>query len=828
MRKRLTALLMSIAMLIGMIVPISGAYAAQGIAHEEEVSLMAALGVIAGYPDNYKADAAVTGADFVTYAGRASGSAVLDAAQTAANYGLGDGSGQITVEQAVKVLFDLIGYSPIVSARNTDAYGYALSNSVLSGVSHTDRTAGLTTEGAAVMIYNALELPAVEFDNLSYVFSEETVMENRLHVYKERGIVTANQETSLSGYDNAGIGRVRIENTTYSAGNTTAANFLGYSVDFYYEDDRNSGEKVIRWIEPQKAASDTLIIYGCDIESVDDRSVTYVNSNGSSRTVRIDQNADIIYNGVRTDSVSAEAMSSLTSETTLIDNGRTGSYNVVIIKDFKYYKVDAYSSDTGLVNDYSTNESLDLDETEYTSMRITKDGAPVSVSSIMVGQVLAAAKSEDGSVLYVEICTGSATGEITSYSSDTVVIGGTEYYVSPAYAGDQLRLGRNGTFYFDRLGKIVRSDVTRGQTSRYGYLMNYYSESDGYRDFKAKILTAEGGVQLFDVKNNISFNGSKKGADDAGYSLWNGQDYHRLITYTVNSENMIASINTTDERYIGVDEENIDAFTINYTGAGRYRKNNMCFNSKYLIDGTTPIFLIPYNGEEDEYSVQNSSYLTNNWTYDISVYDIDTYMYASAVVVHENLIEPENLRSKRSFIVTDVVQAVDEEGDEGVMLEGYQQGSKVSYMLDNPDMLDNRGHIRAADLREGDVLQLGLNTKNKINAVQLLYRASSDSLSIASGTADTNEYWEGGSATFPDLWVSKGVVTDRSTDVILVDSDGDDTKVTKKPHKLGNVTTYLFANGALSVSSKNDIAVGDNVYVHEYQGNVQEVIIVRQ
>ena len=68
MKKKLTALLMSIAVLIGTFVPISGVSAAQGITHEREVSLMAALGIVTGYPDSYNAADAVTGADFVTYA----------------------------------------------------------------------------------------------------------------------------------------------------------------------------------------------------------------------------------------------------------------------------------------------------------------------------------------------------------------------------------------------------------------------------------------------------------------------------------------------------------------------------------------------------------------------------------------------------------------------------------------------------------------------------------------------------------------------------------------------------------------------------------------
>lgn len=506
MKKKLTALLMSIAVLIGTFVPISGVSATQGITHEREVSLMAALGIVTGYPDS--------------------------------------------------------------------------------------------------------------------------------------------------------SGRVRIDDYVYSAGDTAAQDLLGYSVEFYYQD--NDGDAVIKWIEPNSANSETMVIYGADIDSVSGRKVSFYNSEDKLKTVTIASNADIIYNGVRDDSVSLEAMQSLNSETVLIDNGRSGSYNVVIITDYEYYLVDGYSSDTGIVNDYSAEKSLSLNEDDYDAMRIYMNGSLVSASSIMQGQVLAAAVSKDGNVLKAEILTGSVTGSITSMTDSSVTIAGTEYYISPSYAGVQLKIGRTGTFWFDRLGKVVRADVERSQTSKYGYLMRYYSETDGVTSFVARILTSAGSVEEFKVKDTISFNGSKTASGDAYNKMYNGKDCRQLITYSLGSNNEVVSINTADERYIGVDEENVDAFTLNYTGTGRYRRNNMCFNSKYLVDSTTPIFLIPYNGEENEYSVQNTSYLTNNYTYDISVYDIDSYMYASAIVLRENVIEPENLRTKRSFIVTSVYEAVDE------------------------------------------------------------------------------------------------------------------------------------------------------------------------
>lgn len=122
-------------------------------------------------------------------------------------------------------------------------------------------------------------------------------------------------------------------------------------------------------------------------------------------------------------------------------------------------------------------------------------------------------------------------------------------------------------------------------------------------------------------------------------------------------------------------------------------------------------------------------------------------MYASAIVLKENLIEPENMRNKRPLIVTEILNGVNDDGDQAIIVEGYQQGSKVSLALANENMNDNRGNIQVRNLKAGDVIQYGTNAKGEINVVQLLYRAQTNELSIAGGTDTPNTYWEGGTAS---------------------------------------------------------------------------------
>ncbi len=99
-------------------------------------------------------------------------------------------------------------------------------------------------------------------------------------------------------------------------------------------------------------------------------------------------------------------------------------------------------------------------------------------------------------------------------------------------------------------------------------------------------------------------------------------------------------------------------------------------------------------------------------------------MYASCIVLKENFSEPENMRSKRSLIITDIYSGINDDDDEIIGLEGYQQGRKVTYQVKNKEMKDNRGKYYVRDLKAGDVVQVSVDVKGDVRAVQLLFKAN--------------------------------------------------------------------------------------------------------
>lgn len=809
MRKRIISILTVLSVMMTVFIPVSSVHAELGIENELQVSLLAALNIVPGYPSSYKADAKVSAEDFVRYAYRLTGADLSDVASEVKAYGLNADGAETDGLSAIKIVVDLMGYNKLLDIYKNDYY--ALANKIgfikNTGITKDDGTS-ITYNQMVMLFWNTLNLKALEFVGVgSYKYSDKTIMEEYLKIYEGSGVVNANDAVAIDGGGKTRLGEVRIGSENYLVGNTITEHLIGSSVKFYYYD---NGDKILRWIETNNSRNRAISVYGEDITAVSDTSVVYYENN-KSRTLKLDADYIIIYNGkaVTDGVIGIEAVKSLNSRNYFIDNNGSGKYNVVIVNDYEYYLVDAISQNTYTVNDYSAKTSVELGKADR--LTVYENGVKTIADAIKQGSVIAVAKSDDLSVISVEILNGSVTGEITAVDSEEITISGTKYGISSAYAGDAPIIGRNGTFYFDNYGRIVRCVGLKEALSQYGYLIDVYHNYIFGDNCQVEILTAAGERKILPVKQSLNVNIEKD----------------QLITYRVNSENVITKIDTANKAYIGNDTST-DEFSMHFKGAGKYRKNNMCFNSKYLLDSATPIFVVPTSGDKDDYTMMDVASLVNNTTYDISVYDIDDYMYASCIVLKENFAEPENLRSKRSLIITNVFSGIDDEDDKIIGLEGYQQGGKVSYTVKNTEMKDNRGRYYVRDLREGDVVQIGVDVKGNVSAVQLLFKADEQKLMIAEGTEDSNKYWEGGTRVMPDLSVSFGTVTGRNAGVLLVDADGNDLTVSKEPHKFATATSvYIYENGKLYTSNKNDIFYGDKVYVQEYQGNLHEVMVVR-
>ncbi len=832
MSKRLLSIALTLSMLLTIGVFTTATQAAIGIEHEEQVSKLNAFGILSGYPDSgYQADAQVAAKDFTIAAYKLAGKDGDMTEILAEQFGFKAEDKSITVQQAAAVLLTALDFKYEAESYGSYPDGYyqaALNHKLLKGI-RLARDANLTNDAMAVMLYNALDvkLPEVTYSEEGVGLSRggKTVLEN-LEIYRGSGIVTGTQYAAVNGCSLANAETIIIDNTkSYSLGKTYADELFGYSVEFYYND-----EEELLWIDARNNMT-VVRIAEVDIISLDASGISYYNEKDRRKSYSFDA-PTFVYNGKSVQNPDLTSFIPESGYVLAIDNDGDGRAEIVSCEAYEYYLVNGKNTANQTISDFETGGQLSLNPDEYDSIKIIKDGVVVTFADINENDVVAVMKSDaDGGVLRAEVSTyAPVTGSIMSLSASNVKIADTFYKVSTAYRGAELAIDKTGTFYLDNNGNIVRFAAGKNVTSKYAYLIA--AAVDGYENCSVQLLTAGGTVETRKVQSKVRHNDQSVSAVKLFERLWgNGKAERQLIIYSLNSKGEVNRIDTANKNnlFSGSDEA-ADEFSLYYQGRGRYRKNNLCFNSKYLIDADTPIFVVPSSRKSEDYGVIYAQGLTNGTSYYISVYDIDEYMTAGAIVLDELESEPEQLKSKRSILVDEVLTGLNEDNEKIVILEGYQQGSKVTLKTkEQLTLKDAEGRYYSlgdidgyTPIAQGDVIQASLDTEGNLLAFRTLYKADETRKNLVIASNDTpNEYEEGGNVNeFSDLFVLSGEVISRSANVLVVKSD------TKRAHKITNgVSVYIVSKRQIEKGTTSDIGAHDKVYLHTYQGNLQEVII---
>ncbi len=296
---KITAMLLALCMIFTMfaattVTSVSAASAAvdfsdiEGKSYERSVSILTALGLIAGYEDGtFGGDKTVTRAEMAGFIVRELGlSAVADSSVGATKYsdvpanhwasgyinvattrgiivGMGDGTfcpdREVTFQEAVKMMVCALGYEVVANRNGGWPAGYLIQGAaigVTDGITGIAGTDACTRGVVAELMYNSLEINLME--EVSYSGSavqveetEKTFLYDNLsavRLYDAEITATATQganktakgEAKVSGYYNryAENGKT-LTNVTMKTGNTNPDEFFGNNVEIYYRE--NSG-----------------------------------------------------------------------------------------------------------------------------------------------------------------------------------------------------------------------------------------------------------------------------------------------------------------------------------------------------------------------------------------------------------------------------------------------------------------------------------------------------------------------------------------------------------------------------------------------------------
>ncbi len=561
----------------------------------------------------------------------------------------------ITVEEAIKSIVTLLGYTLMADANGGYPVGYLIVGDeigLLRGLA-LKRGDNITRSQLAKLIYNSLDVDIYKTNKYS---SEGTLKlntvdgDNLLWVYhnirKTTGIITANQYTGLNAYKAQTSAKyVAVDGELYNTGATYASDYLGYKTEIYYYKSKSEDEKVIKYIKPAKNI-DVLVLEADEIDRFSDNTYSYYDNRGRIKTAKLSRVSDKIFNNKYTTSVDEETLIPLNGTVTLVDNDGDGLFDVAKIMSYKIYLTKSVDSVSGRIDDKYIQPVLNIDDKKIDVFR-DGDSDRISITDISVNDILyvyadkekpltdsdgnrilvndrpATVVDDENSTLYTIVIQSKTkiNGMVTSVNRDenTVVIDDVQYDISIEYleavlAGDskagEIKVGDTGEYIIDSSNRIVSAPISGMPEGKYGYLLECYAYKGVSGDIALKFLgkNEEDEDDIFVsyyLADKVKFNGRLTSKQDVLsnpelYDNINKKIIKQLIFYCLDGENRIKELNTAVMK--PEDKSTADCQSI-FTLDKRYLDNESYyasykFSSKYTIKTNTQIFVIPGLSED--------------------------------------------------------------------------------------------------------------------------------------------------------------------------------------------------------------------------------------
>ena len=865
---------MAFSMALSMFMPKTFAYKVNsdvvGTVYEEAATTLGALGVMIGDDTGlFRPEDAVTRAEFSKIAVHILG--LEDTAKTSQGISkfpdvptdhwangyinvatsqkiiVGDDTGyfrpddKISYREAVTILVRALGYEYVANTNGGYPTGYLV---VGADTGITKKTASLGTDlckrgTTAQMTYNSLTINLMEptgytqGENVTYQVTDKTLLENKLGIVKNTGIVTGNSVTKLTGTSSLNKNQVEIDSKEiFYVGSSNADRYLGYNVTYYVKEEDN-GDKTVILAQKDTAKNDELIINVDELSQEikeDSTSIFYRPDEDSKETeLELETEKKVIYN----DKYSQKLKNPTTGTVKVLDTDRNGKYDVVFIDEYVNYIVDDTSTASKKIYDKNGKTALDLNTDTNKKLAVTienKDGEAVKFEDIKEWDVISVFKNEDYLRLVV---TGEyVEGTIDEKATDShkVVIEGKEYHVASDLDFDLLTLDLEGVFYLDMNGDIAAFNAEYKKGSNYGYLINAGLDGSLESTLSIKFFNENGESETLKAAEKIKID------DKTGYDAINAYNElsengkgvkTQIFTYEVNSKGEITLIDRADDKTSSFPESfEKTQFALNFKGEDLvFKKSTNKFNkvtngstvSSIGVNKDTIIFNIAADEKDTEKMEMITLDMLNDGSeYDIEVYDMTEDMTAKVIRV-TNAVSIGKLNTPIA-IVEKVTATKNSDGDKVDKLYVVTEGEKVEITTVDSTTLEKAPGVK---VQAGDIIQFAKNAKGELESFTLLFDTNSKT------TEFTKEYGNDG-----EMSVVYGKVTKKFADSVNVSVNGKSSinYLTKDAvvYKVNTAktTNKITVTDAGEISKWEDNANEVRVFLRIYEDTVKEIVIV--
>ncbi|MDY3928516.1 MAG: metallophosphoesterase [Clostridia bacterium] len=732
----------------------------------------------------------------------------------------------ITLENAIKLVLDRLGYTQYIELSNSD-YAYVAKDIGLYKKLDTDKPV-FTKSDAAQLIANALEAYIIDIEDITdeYVNYRQvyTTWLDKVHkVYKIRGIIK-DRPFYRSGSSNTSVEfETEYGETLNLQYSENIYPLLGYETDAYIQEPNDGGKMLCGTKTKNNNVLEIKKSWYGDVESVDKYiNFSYTTDDGNKKRIKIAKDAEFVYNEAQSETVKQKALNmehnafkpSHIGKIKLVDCNNDNVYDFVFIDNYKDMLVSSIDTSSRKITNalkyqegvsvkkskYNEIPSIHLDNTD-TSYRVTfstpeEDNA--AFSSITKNSVISVALSstddeppESARIRRVYVSNLSACGTVTSIfeydDDDYFVIDGKTYRASKSYYNTY-----NG-------GESVNfPDINVGDC-----LSLYLDFDERFAYLEKKINERQFGILLkiscdeFDDYCNLRIFNSL--GETVNYKL-NSKKYKKFSLDGITLPTL-AEYKTNGNYIYDID------FNMDFKEYGSFACLTNCNRlGNYFFGDNTVMFL--YDGKKNDENSTNpdyyyqvpSDYLKNNHIYDADIFKVEKNYQPQIIILYDN--QESLYNDDKIMAVSEISMVLNKDDDIVYSIAGYSNGKKISAEL-------------SSDLKNipkrGDIIQYAVNAKQKIKLITVLSDYNTEDFEKNTFLDDTSY-----SKCNVVISVNDGIITaNKSGKYINYYTDN-------------NTVVYNIDNSDrknITIGSVNDITDEDKIFIIMKEGIANEIFV---
>lgn len=651
--------------------------------------------------------------------------------------------GEVSYIEAVKIIFDMLGYESVAKSNGGYPVGYKkllARENIDIGREYNEP---LTNDDFARLLYACfdVEIPTIKLVNGTYEITydeNKTLLSEKLGLNIAKGRVTDNGISSLLEKSTLGEGLVAIDGEVMqvSEGAEYICSMLGYRVACYYTNSKHDNAPSVVYAEKIKEEENITFDIE-DFEEITKNSISYLTAT-RTKNVKLAQGYKMIVNSMAEDSFSEDCFDYDYGTVTLTKN-QSGVFDLVIVEGYNScYVMNVDKNENIIYNKLADDVGrnvIDLDDYEYVTI-VNYEGTERTVSDIGVGNILDI--SENDGIIKI-VLTENKREEITITGIDNeereITDDENTYELSKSfvngYASVTLLTGKTYTVYFNAAGQIVWAE-RGGNTGDWlgAYIVKVY-ENEETEAYCMKLYTEDGAsgvyefcdkVKLYDEDDNYSYGK----AEAAFSSLKSYSGFSRIKLY----DQKVREVELPLANAAAVKSD--DRLFKTYSSSSHWT-NGVSFNKDAFWNENSVVISVPNDKTDlNKYAISSVSIFRNTTTHAFDAYGTDPKSKVSKYFLTSSSQATTFTDYSPVMVVSKITLGCDDDGEVYYQISGLvSDGANITTVKvpRSENIMNNVGMpYRAAsntyDVESGDVIRYTLDTDGYVDYLEIIFDAN--------------------------------------------------------------------------------------------------------